>query len=89
MYRVVGETTVNYGGRTLTLVKAMNTDNRPLGDTSAKKQVAEVGDAVLPPEAQDAIGRRLRSVYGELVAEPLPDKFRELLDRLAKSEKQS
>jgi len=38
----------------------------------------------LAPDAQDAIARRFRSVYGRLVAEPLPDKVVQLLDELAK-----
>ena len=35
---------------------------------------------------QDEIGRRLRAVYGQLAEEPLPDKFRKLLQELANSD---
>lgn len=43
----------------------------------------------LPSMVQDDIGRRLRGLYGQLAAEPLPDRFTKLLDQLAKSEKGS
>lgn len=39
----------------------------------------------LSPDAQAMIGRKLKSVYSDLVAEPLPAKFTELLARLAAS----
>jgi hypothetical protein len=41
----------------------------------------------LPTEAHGRIGRQLRKVYGEMLAEPMPDKFSKLLEELAKSEK--
>lgn len=41
----------------------------------------------VPPGVQGVFGRILRSAYSEMVKEPLPDKFRELLDRLGKAEK--
>ncbi len=44
---------------------------------------------MLSPEVQRALGTRIRAAYGELVREPLPDKFKELLEQLAKSEKPS
>jgi hypothetical protein len=40
----------------------------------------------LPPEALGRIGQQLREVYGELLAEQLPDKFIKLLENLAKAE---
>ena len=43
---------------------------------------------VLPPEAQGRIGKELRKVYGDMLSEPMPDKFAELLQRLSKSETQ-
>ena len=39
----------------------------------------------LSSHVQDEIGRRLRTVYGTLASEPLPDKFLKLLDQLSKS----
>lgn len=41
----------------------------------------------LTSESQDLLGAKLRSAYGDLVREPLPDKFKALLEELAKSEK--
>lgn len=43
----------------------------------------------LPPEAQGQIGKQLRQVYDQMLSEPMPDKFAELLARLAKSEPNS
>ena len=40
----------------------------------------------LPPEAQGQIAKQLRQVYGQILSEPMPDKFAELLARLSKSE---
>jgi hypothetical protein len=42
---------------------------------------------VLPREAQGRIGQHLRRVYGEILSEPLPDKFSQLLENLAKTER--
>jgi hypothetical protein len=40
----------------------------------------------LPVELQGQIGKRLREVYSELVREPVPDRFVELLQRLKQQE---
>jgi hypothetical protein len=42
---------------------------------------------LLPREAQGRIGQHLRRIYGEILSEPLPDKFSQLLDNLAKTER--
>lgn len=42
----------------------------------------------LPVEVQIMLGERLRVVYGELLAEPLPDKFSHLLEQLARGDKE-
>jgi len=39
--------------------------------------------ASLNREMQDALGRRLQQVYGQLVAEPLPNKVMQLLAKLS------
>ena len=39
----------------------------------------------LPSEAHGRIGRHLRKVYGDMLAEPMPAKIGKLLDELAKS----
>ena len=73
----------------MTPVDAMNKDTRIFADHCFDDQERDAEKRELPPEAQDAIGRKLRAHYGELVEQPLPDKFRDLLEQLAKSEKQS
>jgi len=42
----------------------------------------------LPAELQGQIGQRLREVYNELVNEPVPDRFLQLLQALKKNEDQ-
>ncbi|CPR20148.1 MULTISPECIES: NepR family anti-sigma factor [Filomicrobium] len=37
-------------------------------------------------EVRDAVGRRVRASYGELIQQPIPDKFLQLLDQLQVSE---
>lgn len=39
----------------------------------------------LPPEVRGPIGIQLRQVYDRLLAEPLPERFNDLLARLASS----
>ena len=40
-------------------------------------------------ELQGAIGKQLKHVYGQMLAEPLPDKFTQLLASLSKPESNS
>lgn len=42
-----------------------------------------------PVDMQDAIGRQLRELYGQTVAEPLPDRLMGLLDQLKASKGQN
>lgn len=51
-------------------------------------KLAKINGA-LPRELQGAIGKQLKHVYGQMLAEPLPDKFTQLLETLSKSEKNS
>jgi hypothetical protein len=39
-------------------------------------------------EIQDHLGRKLKATYEDLVSQPVPDKFKQLLDELARREKQ-
>lgn len=59
-------------------------DNERPGEENS----ASLSAPPLPTEAHGRIGRHLRKVYGELLAEPMPDKFGKLLDQLSKSEGQ-
>lgn len=43
----------------------------------------------LPSELQGQIGQRLREAYNELIVEPVPDRFVQLLQQLKKSEDQN
>jgi len=36
----------------------------------------------LVPQIQDHIGRQLRSIYDDILNQPVPDRFRELMDKL-------
>lgn len=47
---------------------------------------AAAPDVRLPHQAREVIGSRLRRLYDGLVAEPLPDRFQDLLARLAAAE---
>lgn len=47
------------------------------------------GEPTLPREVQERIGDELRKHYAQLVAQPLPDRFIELLNELAESEDES
>ena len=63
----------------------MNSKN----EESEAVKSAEGDGSVIPAlsaDAQDNIGRQLRRHYGALVSEPLPDKLRDLLEKLAQAE---
>ena len=53
------------------------TDNHEVCETEIK----------LDDAAQAAIGRQLRAVYSEIVQQPVPDQFLQLLDELERKEK--
>jgi hypothetical protein len=38
-----------------------------------------------PPDVKDHIGRQLRALYDEVVNQPVPERFMELLNRLDES----
>ena len=54
--------------------------------TDMKEPAPYEAEANLPSEAQGLIGHQLRQEYRRILAEPLPDKFGQLLEQLAKSE---
>lgn len=53
---------------------------------SSASQAGKEPGVILPAEARGQIGKQLRQVYDEMLSEPMPDKFAELLARLSKSE---
>jgi hypothetical protein len=40
----------------------------------------------LQPQVQDHIGRQLRAMYDTVLNQPVPDRFRELMERLDQKE---
>lgn len=52
--------------------------NQP-GPTQAAPEPAT---PALQPQLQDQIGRQLRALYDDILSQPVPDRFRELMDRL-------
>jgi len=60
-----------------------------MGASSASKPgVLDTTQMQLPAELQGQIGQRLREAYNELISEPVPDRFVELLQQLKKREDQ-
>lgn len=61
--------------------------------TRGAKDTAPAGTRRRPPktgasvqmQVQDHIGRQLRAVYDDLLSQPVPDRFLELLDQLDKT----
>lgn len=49
----------------------------------------ESSDQSLTAESQDMIGQHLRKVYSDMVSEPLPDRFKDLLNMLSSPEAKS
>jgi hypothetical protein len=43
---------------------------------------AETEQPSVQPQIQDHIGRQLRAIYEELLSQPVPDRFAELLEKL-------
>ena len=43
------------------------------------------GNAPIDPRIQTEIGKHLRAVYDDVINEPIPDKFMELLEKLERS----
>ena len=40
------------------------------------------GTPALQPQVQDHIGRQRRAVYDDILQQPVPDRFKELMDKL-------
>jgi Anti-sigma factor NepR len=51
--------------------------NRP-----AKKTMTSTAPAASKPQISDIIGRRLRTYYDEVAAQPVPERFLDLLEQL-------
>lgn len=55
-------------------------------ETSAAVRRKSEGPPALDRTVQAQIGDKLRAMYGELVEQPMPDRFASILDRLSKGE---
>jgi hypothetical protein len=53
--------------------------------TDAQGTSRRNGPATLDPRIQNEIGKHLRAIYNDVINEPVPDKFMELLERLEQS----
>jgi len=60
----------------------MNTKNGP--DSTRNSKMTK--SVPLSKELQNHIGSKLRAVYGQLVQEPVPERFSELLKQLSNAE---
>ena len=49
---------------------------------SDNNQKAGKLNSPMPPQAVDAVGRKLKARYDEMLQEPIPDKLMQLLDKL-------
>lgn len=59
-------------------------------DKRVQAKTVDLSDEqTLPPEVQASIGRQLKRVYADIVAEPMPDRFGKLLDELAQAGRKS
>ncbi len=56
--------------------------------TEMTGSVAKPARKTSDPTVQAAIGRKLRALYDEVANEPVPDRFSELLKKLAEQENQ-
>jgi hypothetical protein len=54
----------------------------PAAPGSGQGSVERRAAARLKPQVQDHIGRQLRAVYDDVLKQPLPDRFRELMEKL-------
>jgi hypothetical protein len=65
-------------------------DGKPIGARNAAHGATEPeGDPepMLDLAIQKHLGRKLQATYNDLVSQPVPDKFRQLLDELERQEK--
>lgn len=69
----------------------MSDEKRQTPEMNSDDQVTDSAkiEGALPRELQGAIGKQLKHVYGQMLAEPLPDKFTQLLAALSKPENNS
>ena len=57
------------------------------GEQNQKKRRHRRNKSMLDPVVPAAIGNQLRRVYDDVANEPIPDRFKDLLEQLSRSEK--
>jgi hypothetical protein len=55
----------------------------------SKEGLADRGVGRLDPRVRTHIGRKIKAVYDEVLQEPVPDRFLNLLDELSKKEREA
>ncbi|MCP8937278.1 hypothetical protein NK718_02015 [Alsobacter sp. SYSU M60028] len=58
---------------------------QPTQPAAPNETETERAPPALQPNVQDHIGRQLRAIYDDLLSQPVPDRFRELMEKLDKS----
>jgi hypothetical protein len=76
-------------GNSEAAAKLPDTDNLDTGnlETSKRVDVPLDSDLKLDDSAQLLIGQHLKAVYSEIVREPIPEQFLQLLDELERKER--
>jgi len=84
----VDDMTGNYVYKLTGLIDAMqgSTAVGNQDDGSGKPEGGEGGRPPMPPQAVDAVGRRLKASYDRMLREPIPDKLIQLLENLERSQ---
>lgn len=55
-------------------------------DKAGENAGRDKGKKPMPPQAVDAVGRKLKASYDQMLREPIPDKLMQLLDELDRSQ---
>lgn len=80
---------VGFGAGSLTMTRSTNDGRETEGPMTERGQTGDSREMRLPESAQGKIAQQLRDAYGQLLSEPMPDKFAQLLQKLAKPEENS
>jgi hypothetical protein len=75
-------TKAGHSGSQPSTVFAAGPDDRPPGGLSSRSDAAARGAKAAKPELTGQIGNKLRSVYNEVLSQPVPDRFLDLLKDL-------
>lgn len=62
-------------------------DTKDGAEDAQRPEGAGEGEVKLDDAAQALIGQHLKAIYGEIVQQPVPDRFLELLEELERKER--